>query len=122
MECQYCHWNVAKSSYAAIPEVDNCLGCHNVVPVRPEAEPHIKALKDAKKANKPIEWVKVHVFPDYAKFPHQRHVKAGVACQECHGQVAEMDVVERVSSMKMGWCIECHRQRGTTIDCVSCHY
>jgi hypothetical protein len=61
------------------------------------------------------------VFPDHAKFNHKRHVKAGVACQECHGQVPEMEVVERVSSMKMGWCIDCHRQRGTSIDCLVCH-
>lgn len=124
IECQYCHWTVAKSSYAAIPEVETCMGCHKMmIPGKDDAaKAEIKKISEAYTANKPIEWVKVHVMPDYVKFPHQRHVKAGVACQECHGQIPEMDVVQRVSSMKMGWCIDCHRQRGTSIDCVTCHH
>ena len=70
---------------------------------------------------KPIEWNKVHVMPDHVRFNHKRHVTAGVSCQECHGQIPEMEKVERVSSMKMGWCISCHRERGTSIDCWTCH-
>ena len=69
----------------------------------------------------PIPWVKVHVMPDYVKFNHKRHIKGGVGCQECHGQIQEMEQVERVSSMKMGWCVSCHRERGASIDCVVCH-
>jgi hypothetical protein len=23
--------------------------------------------------------------------------------------------------MKMGWCISCHRERGASIDCLTCH-
>jgi hypothetical protein len=23
--------------------------------------------------------------------------------------------------MKMGWCLDCHRQRGASIDCWTCH-
>ena len=71
---------------------------------------------------KPIEWVKVHFMPDYVRFNHKRHVKAGVTCQECHGQVPKMEVVERASTMKMGWCVSCHRERGTSIDCYTCHH
>lgn len=122
MECQYCHWSVSKAAYAAIPEVETCIGCHggrngNILPDSPE----IKKLKDYYERGEPIPWVKVHVMPDHVKFNHKRHVKAGVGCQECHGQVPNMQVVERVSSMKMGWCLDCHRQKGTSIDCATCH-
>ena len=44
------------------------------------------------------------------KFNHKRHVKAGVECQTCHGPVQEMPVVYQYSSLKMGWCVTCHRQ------------
>ena len=45
---------------------------------------------------KPIEWIKVHNLPDHVFFSHAQHVSAGgVACQECHGKVEEMDVVNR---------------------------
>lgn len=123
MECQFCHWTVTKSAYAAIPEVDTCYGCHQWVKgTEPWQQEEIKKIETAKKAAEPIAWQKVHVMPDHVKFNHKRHVKAGVTCQSCHGQVPEMETVERVSSMKMGWCVSCHRSQGTSIDCNTCHY
>lgn len=123
MECSYCHWSVAKSSYAAIPEVETCYGCHQyVLGQTDEQKLEISKIKEAWDNQTSIEWEKVHVTPNHVKFNHKRHVKAGVSCQSCHGQVPEMDVVERVSSMKMGWCISCHRMEGASIDCATCHY
>lgn len=118
MDCQYCHWSVSKAAYAAIPEVESCMGCHKIVKTD---SPEIKKLKEYYDKGQPVPWVKVHVTPDHVFFNHKRHVKAGVACHECHGQIPRMPVVERVSSMKMGWCIDCHRQKGTSIDCYTCH-
>lgn len=123
MECQYCHWSVGKAAYAAIPEAETCMGCHGalVAGKSEQGKKDIEKLKDYYNRGEPIPWVKVHVFPDHAKFNHKRHVKAGVSCQECHGQIPEMEKVERVSSMKMGWCISCHREKGASIDCLTCH-
>ena len=136
MECQFCHWNVAKASYAAIPEVETCMGCHKMVTLadgmddkgqpKPKAGREsgfyeIQKIKKYYEDKQPIPWSKVHVMPDHVRFNHKRHVKAGIGCQECHGQVPEMPVVHRVSSMKMGWCIDCHREKGTSIDCLVCH-
>jgi len=140
MDCQYCHYSVAKAAYAAIPEVESCMGCHKIVSsasLKAQGEAaadsnekqrlavsavEIEKLEGYWTRSEPIPWVKVHVMPDYVHFNHKRHVKAGVSCQECHGQIPNMQVVERVSSMKMGWCLDCHRQRGASIDCVTCHY
>lgn len=124
MECQYCHWSVAKAAYAAIPEVQTCNGCHGLVVkgTTDTQKKEIQKVVDTFNSGKPIEWVKVHVTPNYVHFNHKRHVKAGVTCQECHGQIPKMEVVERVTSMKMGWCIGCHREKGTSIDCYTCHY
>lgn len=122
MECQFCHWNVAKSSYAAIPEVETCMGCHNLIlGVTDEQKAEIAKIKEYWEKGEAIPWEKVHVMPDHVRFNHKRHVKAGVGCQECHGQIPEMEKVERVSSMKMGWCLDCHREKGTSIDCYVCH-
>lgn len=123
MECQYCHWSVGKASYAALPDVESCMGCHKLVKGRDEqSQAEIKKLEEYYSKGEPIPWVKVHVMPNHYKFNHKRHVKAGVSCHECHGQVGEMPVVERVSSMKMGWCVSCHREQGTSIDCTTCHH
>jgi len=123
MECQYCHWTANKTSYAAIPEVETCMGCHTIIQGQtPEQQKEIAKIKTYWDKGEPIPWQKVHVMPDHVHFNHKRHVKAGVSCQECHGIVPNMQVVERTSSMKMGWCIECHRQRASSIDCYTCHY
>ncbi len=59
----------------------------------------------------PIEWVRIHNLPDHAYFNHAQHVTVGkVECQTCHGQVQEMEVVQQMSPLSMGWCINCHRQ------------
>ncbi len=126
IECQLCHWNVAKSPYASIPEVETCAGCHNKNGLflggqTEEQKAEIAKLQKYIASGEPIPWEKVHVMPDHVRFDHRRHVKAGVSCQSCHGQIPEMEEVERVSSMKMGWCVSCHREKGTSIDCYVCH-
>lgn len=124
IECQYCHWSVSKAAYAALPEVQTCMGCHQHMPdasINPESLEEIKKLKEYWAKGESIPWVKVHVMPQHVYFNHKRHVKAGLNCQECHGQVPNMPEVERASSMKMGWCVDCHRERGASIDCYTCH-
>ncbi len=119
IECQYCHSGVSKSSYATIPPLELCMGCHNMVKTDSE---EVKKLANAWNNKEPIEWMPVHNLPEHANFNHQRHIKAGVGCQNCHGQVQNMEVVERVSSLKMGFCVSCHRDQGVSIDCGLCHY
>jgi hypothetical protein len=60
---------------------------------------------------KPIQWIKVHDLPDHVYFNHAQHVKVGqIECETCHGDVKEMEVVEQVNSLTMGWCINCHNE------------
>ncbi len=57
------------------------------------------------------EWVKIHNLPDHVYFNHSQHVAVGkVPCQQCHGNVEEMDEVYQMAPLSMGWCINCHRQ------------
>jgi len=59
----------------------------------------------------PIQWVKIHNLPDHVYFNHSQHVKVGkVQCQQCHGDIQEMDEVYQFAPLSMGWCINCHRQ------------
>jgi len=59
----------------------------------------------------PIEWIRVHNLPDHVYFSHAQHVKVGkLECQQCHGPVEEMDLVEQHSPLSMGWCINCHKE------------
>ncbi|MEL6923625.1 MAG: cytochrome c3 family protein, partial [Bacteroidota bacterium] len=47
----------------------------------------------------------------HAYFNHAQHVSVGkVECQQCHGPIEKMEVVQQYSPLSMGWCINCHRQ------------
>lgn len=118
IECQYCHSGVNKSPYATIPSVATCMGCHKVIKTE---SPEIQKLKKHFDDKTPVEWEPVHHLPEHVYFTHERHVKAGVSCQTCHGQVQKMEVVEKMSSLKMGFCVTCHREKGVSIDCAVCH-
>jgi hypothetical protein len=136
MDCQYCHSSARKGVHAGVPPTQLCMGCHSLV--SSEGRPELDKLKAfwADGQGEPIPWVKVHDLPDYVHFNHKPHVRAGVECSECHGQVQEMGVAQRVSSLKMGWCLDCHAQHDTIDtnygdkaelrraelkDCYTCH-
>lgn len=107
MDCRYCHTNVETSKHANIPATQTCMNCHSVV--RTDALT-LLPLRESWATGKPVEWVNVHVLPDYAQFSHAVHVNNGVACETCHGRVDQMEVVRQVEALSMGWCLECHRQ------------
>jgi hypothetical protein len=116
--CTMCHAYAERSTVAGIPSIARCRGCHRFVAKdKPEVQKILKAFDEGK----PIEWNRVHRLPDHVYFAHERHVRGGVRCQECHGDVASMDLARQVSPLTMGWCVDCHRARGADTGCVTCH-
>jgi mono/diheme cytochrome c family protein len=108
IDCNYCHTTVSKGKTASIPSLNICMNCHGVIKT---ASPEIQKIYAAIEQNKPVEWVRVHNLPDLAYFNHAQHVNVGqVACQTCHGEIQNMEVVQHISSLTMGWCIDCHRK------------
>lgn len=108
IDCNYCHTGAQKGKSATIPAANICMNCHGVIK---KESPEIQKIYTAIEKNQPIEWIRVHNLPDLAYFNHSQHVNVGnVACQTCHGQIQEMEVVEQRSSLTMGWCIDCHRR------------
>jgi hypothetical protein len=120
IQCMYCHSNVDKSPHSNIPSTQVCLNCHRVVKTD---SPLIQKIIESEATNKPIQWVNVHVLPDFVYFNHQRHVQKGVSCDTCHGNVAGMVQVEQVAPLNMGWCVNCHRQpeNQAPLNCNTCH-
>ncbi|MFY9341485.1 MAG: cytochrome c3 family protein [Planctomycetota bacterium] len=110
MDCRYCHRMVEEGPHASIPDTETCFGCHKHVK---KDSPQLAALHtawaDGGSKSKPIEWVKVHLLPEYAYFNHAVHLRSGVGCASCHGRVDQMDIVRQVEPLSMGFCLECHR-------------
>jgi hypothetical protein len=119
ISCQYCHLYADRSPVAGVPSVKTCMGCHELIATdKPEIENLTRFWQD----EQPIEWIKVYDVPDFVRFPHKSHVRAGVECQECHGAVETMETIRKVGDLSMGWCLECHQERKAEIDCLICHH
>jgi hypothetical protein len=43
-------------------------------------------------------------------------------CTICHGKVREMEKVKQERRLKMGDCVDCHRDNDAPTDCTTCHY
>ena len=116
--CLYCHRYAPKSPLAGIPAVADCRACH--LYISPDT-PEIRKLMGYWDKREPIPWVRVHHLPDHVYFPHMMHIRARIDCSACHGEVAAMERITRTASLKMGWCLDCHRQHRASIDCWTCH-
>lgn len=124
MPCMYCHYSADRSPDAGIPSVQTCTGCHAPIGqlLFRQDSPELQKLQRYAEEGEPIPWVRVYDLPEYVRFPHMVHVNGGLECQQCHGPVEEMAVVEEAQPLYMGWCIDCHQAREVRIDCTVCHY
>jgi hypothetical protein len=106
LECRYCHTSVDRSSFAGIPATETCMTCHSqILTTAAELQP----VRDSWQTGAPIPWNRVHELPDYVYFNHSIHVAKGVGCSTCHGRVDQMEQVQQVQPLTMGWCLSCHR-------------
>lgn len=106
LDCRYCHITVEDSQEAIIPPTQICMNCHSVVDADSEK---LAVVRNSWEENVPIEWVRVHMLPDYSYFNHSAHVNSGVGCESCHGRIDQMEIVEQVEPLSMSWCLDCHR-------------
>ena len=107
----------------------------------------IQKVVDTFNDGNPIDWERVHRLPDHVRFVHEAHIRfltqggtpvnvpvgsqsviqrpipVAEACSVCHGNVAGMEVVQPQAgqSLKMGTCLDCHRQNNVGTDCTICH-
>jgi mono/diheme cytochrome c family protein len=145
IDCQFCHADARRSEYAGLPSVERCMGCHKIIGA--QDNPEIQKIHGYAQRGEAIPWVRVFKVPEFTQFPHKPHVRAGVACQSCHGPIERMPVVgaetgprltndllrlvglrPAMPPLSMGWCIACHREQNATrgtrapLDCVACHH
>ncbi len=131
-KCEDCHSLRPDGSFAGLPALDKCSGCHAQPMGTSVAEKH---FIDAYAApNREIPWRIAARQPQNVYFSHVFHIKlAHLDCRACHGRVGESQAlqavpVERISGysgapefQRMEACQSCHRQRGAQQSCLSCH-
>lgn len=121
LQCVNCHTGVDQGPDARIPSVNFCMNCHRVIATD---KPEIKKVAAYFARGEDIPWERVYGFEPSAhvKFNHAPHIRAGIDCKECHGDMTTQTVAERKVNFTMGLCIQCHKQHKASIDCVTCHY
>ncbi len=118
IDCRFCHSSAMRTASAGIPPVEKCMNCHRVIATD---KPEVRKIARYWAEKKPIPWNRVTELPDFVYFPHYRMVNAGVPCLTCHpGQDKAGAAVQRLE-FTMGFCLKCHRSRGVSIDCWTCH-
>ena len=119
VKCLDCH-PIRKPGFAAgLPKEETCMGCHVTIKT---GSPAIQKLAEFQKAKKPAPWVKIYSVPDYVWFSHEVHYReAHLDCENCHGPVAQRDVIVKEKPTSMNACVDCHEKRGASRECDVCH-
>lgn len=133
INCAFCHRTVEKEETASVPAVEQCIFCHKIISGTGDAAvAEVQKLRDAFQEEKPLNWVRVHRLPDHVQFVHEPHIRffaqqdpaapLEATCATCHGDVKTMTKVKQVRSLKMGDCVNCHKDYNAPTDCAACHY
>lgn len=122
--CLFCHTMSEKGRHSTVPSLDICMKCHNYVGHDKEGVIKLREYWDKRI---PVKWRKIYNLPDFIYTSHYWHLKANrksgvfLKCVDCHGEVEKMKSVTVQSSLKMGWCVDCHKEAKVYYFCMVCH-
>jgi len=106
IDCRYCHTSVAESPRAGLPPTHTCMTCHSQIWT---GAPMLAPVRASLADDKPLNWQRVAVLPEYVFFRHDIHISKGVGCVECHGRIDRMALTYRAKPLTMQFCLDCHR-------------
>ena len=119
--CTDCHESVERGPVASIPSVNTCMICHSQIATE---RPLIKQMAEMQAKGLDFAWQRVYDYPreSHVRFEHAPHIRAKVECSTCHGNQKQQTVARRMVDMDMGFCVNCHKQKQASNDCMTCHY
>lgn len=118
MTCDGCHQLSEGGRSEQIPNVPQCLVCHETVMKK---SPAIQKLTQLGALGQKVSWITVYALPGFVSFSHRKHTDAKVNCEVCHGAVAERDVLAQEKDISMVSCVNCHKLRNAPVSCGLCH-
>src|SRR5579859_7367119 len=88
LQCLDCHSGADTGARATIPSVSKCMLCHAKIATE---NPEVKKVAAYAAARREIPWERVYGFEAAAsvKFQHAPHIRAGVQCARCHGDMTQ---------------------------------
>ena len=118
LQCKDCHTNSDPGEMMGFPATAKCMACHRTIKKDSVA---IEKLAGFTSQNRPVPWVRIYQIPAYVSFSHRTHLETGATCAQCHGPVAERDVIRKETDISMGGCMACHKAHKASLDCAYCH-
>jgi len=119
LECKKCHTNPEPGKLMTFPATSACMECHAAIA---KDKPSIKKLAEYAKSKQAIPWVRVYTVLPGVAWGHRAHLDAGMKCETCHGQVAQMETMSEVTSVTtMYSCLNCHALNHAKTACDTCH-
>jgi predicted CXXCH cytochrome family protein len=121
LNCEFCHKYVSSGAHAGLPDASTCSMCHSTPQGTSEEAARVTELLEA---GDPIRFNKLFRLPDHVFYTHRRHAGIGeLECESCHGGIAstERPPKRALVEITMGFCMDCHRERGETNECTACH-
>lgn len=121
LKCLDCHIYYEKQASSGEPRLKICAECHEEPVGKSETE---KIVVAHVKSGQEIEWQRLTRIPEDVYFSHRRHAVIGkIECEFCHGDIGHSakPPSRPLRKMTMKKCLACHKAKGTTTDCISCH-
>lgn len=124
LECATCHAAPAPGAQMTLPPTGTCMACHSGIATE---RPAIQSLARYHAAAEAVPWIRVYRVMPGITWSHAPHLRAGMTCTACHGEVAKSPVMQPLkSSTTMGGCIQCHtaaqaKGRNAPTRCEGCH-
>jgi len=125
--CTDCHPGARTRAQAGLPAIKYCLRCH----MKPQGDqslgpnPLEQRVRELALRKGPFRWIPVNHNPGHVYFSHRAHTAgAGMECEQCHGDVKawKRPPRKRVAKLhNMQKCMACHRERGVSNECGTCH-
>jgi hypothetical protein len=137
LQCKTCHGGALTSESAAdrlTPKPTTCDGCHGTDHENPNA------VKPGDDASGKCNWchlgyaegdgnkvARFEIPTPNMVFNHKKHAARNIGCQQCHGDVQELELATRDQMPRMRGCFGCHQQpdaaaRGEAKSaCETCH-
>jgi hypothetical protein len=121
LTCEVCHTGVTQGPQAGIPSAKFCMACHLVIA---KDKPEIQKLTAIVGRGEDVARQRVYDYSplSHVRFNHAPHIRAGVACANCHGDVSQQTVAVKAVNLNMGYCVACHTEKKAPLDCQTCHY
>ena len=129
LACDFCHENVGDQTEAKgqdIPGHSSCDSCHGEwIGEAGRPAPRAECARCHKDLAGPTETAtragSLVIPPPNIIFAHKTHVDAKIACTDCHARVPSKTVATRDDYPTMDRCIACHKERGVSTACKTCH-